>query len=78
MIAKDNMPLSTTEKPGFVYCMSKAAPMYKIPSRKTVTKLLQGKYDVLSSLVKSKLASIQFMSITADIWTDVIPIVSWV
>ncbi|XP_025420192.1 uncharacterized protein LOC112690393 [Sipha flava] len=37
MIAKDNMPLSTTEKP-----------------------------------VKSKLVSIQFMSITADIWTDVI------
>lgn len=72
MIAKDNMPLSTTEKPSFVYCMKKAAPMYKIPSRNTVTILLHGKYEVLSSLVKSKLSSIQFMTITADIWTDVI------
>lgn len=72
MIAKDNMPLLTTEKPGFIYFLNKAAPLYKIPSRKTVTSLIKSKYEVLSSLVKSKLSSIQFMTITADIWTDIV------
>jgi len=57
MLAKDNFPLSTTEKPGFVHFMRKAAPMYKVPSRKIVTKLVQSKYEVLSSLVKSKLSN---------------------
>lgn len=44
MFAKDNMPLSTTEKPGFVHFMRKVAPMYKVPSRKIVTKLVKSKY----------------------------------
>jgi len=72
MLAKDNLPLSTTEKPGFVHFMQKAAPMYKVPSRKIVTKLVQSKYEVLSSLVKSKLSNIEYITITADIWTDII------
>ncbi|XP_003241803.1 zinc finger BED domain-containing protein 1-like [Acyrthosiphon pisum] len=72
MLAKDNLPLSTTEKPGFVHFMRKAAPMYKVPSRKIVTKLVQSKYEVLSSLVKSKLSNIEYITITADIWTDII------
>ncbi|XP_060855185.1 zinc finger BED domain-containing protein 4-like [Metopolophium dirhodum] len=77
MIAKDNMPLSTTEKPGFIYFLNKAAPLYKIPSRKTVTSLIKNKYEVLSSLVKSKLSGIQFMTITADIWTNIVNTTSY-
>lgn len=72
MIAKDNMPLSTTEKPGFIYFMRKTAPLYKIPSRKVVTNLVKSKYQVLSSLVKSRLSNVEYMTITADIWTDII------
>lgn len=72
MLAKDNLPLSTTEKPGFLHFMKKAAPMYKVPSRKIVTKLVQSKYEVLSALVKSKLSNVEYITLTADIWTDII------
>jgi len=72
MLAKDNMPLSTTEKEGFKFFMQKAAPMYKIPSRKTMTNLIKTKYEVLSELIKSKLSQIEFLTITTDIWTDTI------
>lgn len=72
MLAKDNIPLSTSEKPCCIYFMRKAAPVYKIPSRKMVTNLIQSKYDVLSSLVKTKLSIVEYMTITTDIWTDVI------
>lgn len=72
MIAKDNMPLSTTEKLGFKFFMNKALSLYKIPSRKSITNLMKSKYEVLSSLVKSKLSLIEYLTITADIWTDTI------
>jgi len=72
MIAKDNMPLSTTEKPGFIYLMRKTAPLYKIPSRTVVTHLVKSKYQVLSSLVKSRLSNVEHMTITVNIWTDII------
>jgi len=72
MIAKDNMPLSTTEKEGFKYFMQKAAPMYKLPSRNTTTNLIKSKYKVLSNLIKSKLSVIDYLTLTSDIWTDTI------
>ncbi|KAL4123342.1 hypothetical protein QTP88_015539 [Uroleucon formosanum] len=72
MLAKDNMPLNTTEKEGFIHFMKKAAPMYKIPSRTTITNLIKTKYEVLSGLVKTKLSQIEFLTITTDIWTDTV------
>ncbi|KAL4126633.1 hypothetical protein QTP88_010845 [Uroleucon formosanum] len=56
MIVKDNMPLSFTEKDGFMHFMKIVLPLYKVPSRKTFTTLLSLKYDVLSASVKSKLS----------------------
>lgn len=70
MLVKDNMPLSSTEKDGFVYFMKKVLPLYKVPSRKTVTKLICSKYDVLSAHVKSKLSLVEHITITTDVWTD--------
>ncbi|XP_022166507.1 zinc finger BED domain-containing protein 1-like [Myzus persicae] len=72
MIAKDNMPLSTTEKEGFKYFMRKAEPMYKLPSRNTTTNLIKSKYEVLSNLIKSKISVIDYLTLTSDIWTDTI------
>lgn len=72
MLVKDNMPLSTTEKTGFKFFMNKALPMYKVPSRKCVTNLVRSKYEVLSSIIKSKLSLVDNLTITADIWTDTI------
>lgn len=70
MLVKDNMPLSSTEKDGFKYFMNKVIPMYKVPSRKTITQLINSKYDILSSHIKNKLSLIESITITSDIWTD--------
>ncbi|CAI6357783.1 unnamed protein product [Macrosiphum euphorbiae] len=70
MVAKDNLPLSTTEKQGFRFFMQKAVPMYKIPCRKTLTKMVKSKYEVLSTLIKSKLSLVDHLTLTSDIWTD--------
>lgn len=70
MIAKDNMPFSTVENEGFLTFMKTVVPLYTIPSRRTVTRLLEGKYDLLSSMVKVQLSEIKDVSLTTDIWMD--------
>lgn len=52
MIAKDNLPFSTTEKEGFKTFMKIVAPLYKIPGRKKVTTLIEEKYKFLSGMIK--------------------------
>ncbi|XP_011859968.1 PREDICTED: zinc finger BED domain-containing protein 4-like [Vollenhovia emeryi] len=70
MIAKDNFPLSTVENEGFQLLMKTIAPLYKVPCRKTLTKLLDSKYEVLK---RKFIDNIQHSSITVtcDIWTDI-------
>lgn len=70
MIPKDNMPLSTVEKEGFQTFMKCVSPLYTIPSRKTVTSLIEEKYVYLSSLIKEQLSNIDNIALTTDIWTD--------
>nr|XP_012227644.1 PREDICTED: uncharacterized protein LOC105675227 [Linepithema humile] len=48
MIAKDNLPFATVEKQGFKTFMKIVAPLYKIPSRKKITSLIEEKYEFLS------------------------------
>ncbi|KAL4119982.1 hypothetical protein QTP88_012732 [Uroleucon formosanum] len=72
MLVKDNMPFWSTEKDGFKYFMKTVAPMYKIPSRKTITKLISTKYDVLAVQIKNKLSLVENITLTTDIWTDTI------
>ncbi|OXU20281.1 hypothetical protein TSAR_005908, partial [Trichomalopsis sarcophagae] len=55
MIAKDKMPYNTVEKEGFTTFVKYKAPLYKIPSRLTTTKLMKNQHDSIS--------------LTADIWT---------
>ncbi|XP_024875989.1 zinc finger BED domain-containing protein 1-like [Temnothorax curvispinosus] len=72
MISKDILPFNTVEKEGFLYLMNITAPLYKVPSRKTITKLIEEKYDILSNIIKTKLSSIDNLCLTTDVWTDVI------
>lgn len=58
MLAEDNMPLSTTEKPGFISFMHKAVYMCTYVQNsfwKKIRNLDISKYEVLSSLIKPKL-----------------------
>ncbi|XP_011880238.1 PREDICTED: zinc finger BED domain-containing protein 1-like [Vollenhovia emeryi] len=70
MIAKDNLPLATVEKEGFKTFMKVVAPLYKIPSRKTMTSLIEEKYEFLSSMIKTQISDITNLCLTTDIWTD--------
>lgn len=70
MIAKDDLPLNTTTKPGFLNLMKTVTPLYKVPSRMTVTQMNDVKYNLLSLKIKEKIKEINAMSLTTDIWTD--------
>ncbi|XP_077272750.1 E3 SUMO-protein ligase ZBED1-like isoform X2 [Temnothorax americanus] len=70
MIAKDNLPLSTVEKEGFQKFMQTVSRLYKIPCRTTITTLMEGKYEFLSDMIKTRLSEVRNLSLTTDIWTD--------
>jgi hypothetical protein len=50
--------------------MHKTAPLYNVPCRKTFSKFLNSKYDVLRQCLKDKLQNIQVFNMTTDIWTE--------
>jgi zinc finger BED domain-containing protein 1 (E3 SUMO-protein ligase ZBED1) len=70
MLAKDNLPFSTVEAEGFKTFMATCVPLYKIPSRRTVTKLVDDKYDVLAAKFKSSIANVKNFVLTTDAWTE--------
>lgn len=71
MISVDYQPLSLVENIGFLEYSEKLQPLYKPPSRKTLTmKLLPEEYNKIATILKSMLKSINNVSITTDIWTS--------
>ncbi|XP_053594570.1 E3 SUMO-protein ligase ZBED1 isoform X2 [Microplitis demolitor] len=71
MITVDYMPLCSVEKPGLRQFVKTARPRYTMPCRKTITKLMNDKYDVLKLKVMSNIDKCPFYSLTSDIWTDI-------
>lgn len=71
MIATDNASLSTVENDGFKLLMKTAVPLYNLPSRKTITKLIATKYETLKKNIKLHLEEVMSYTITCDNWTDV-------
>lgn len=70
MIAKDNLPFQMVENEGFQYLLKTAAPLYKVPGRKSVTSLMEEKYELLSIVMKLKLSAADAVTLTSDVWTD--------
>ncbi|KAK3928033.1 Zinc finger BED domain-containing protein 4 [Frankliniella fusca] len=56
MEMKQNLPLSLSDGEGFKYFVSKAVPLWKPPSRRTITGLMEDKFEVLSSMLAVKKA----------------------
>lgn len=71
MIASENLPLSIVESKSFKRLMNTAIPLYTVPSRRTITRLIDAKYDLLKESFKENLKLVSTYSITCDIWTDV-------
>ncbi|KAJ8961313.1 hypothetical protein NQ314_005962, partial [Rhamnusium bicolor] len=70
MIAKDNIPLKSTDKEGFKFLMKTIAPLYKMPGRNSVTQLIDTKYEALSLLIKNRLRRVEDITLTTDLWTE--------
>jgi len=70
MIAKDKEPLSIVEREGFNFFMKVMAPLYHIPDRKTLTKLLDNRYIKAKERYKITLKKALSYTLTCDNWTD--------
>ena len=70
MICKDLLPISTVEHEGFLTLLKVLAPIYKPPSRKTLVKMLESRYDILKEIFIKELADADYYCITCDNWTD--------
>lgn len=57
--------------------MKTIVPLYSAPGRKSITKKIEEKYEYLGACEKQKLEKIDYFSVTADIWTDVLNTVSY-
>lgn len=70
MIVKDGLPLSTTEKEGFKEYSKVATPLFKLPSRRKITRMLDDKYEVIGKSYKEMLNTVSYVTLTTDAWTD--------
>lgn len=69
MICKDCQPFTIVEHTGFNKLMKTLAPHYKVPSRFTIKRLINDKFDVLAAIMRQKLGK-KKCTLTTDIWVD--------
>nr|CAI5842006.1 unnamed protein product [Callosobruchus analis]CAI5856383.1 unnamed protein product [Callosobruchus analis] len=70
LIYRDNLPFSVVEGEGFGKLIKLLAPLYKIPCRKTITDIIDGKYEEKKAIVIKKLQSVTNICVTIDEWKD--------
>lgn len=72
MIILDELPFSFVEKEGFKKFMSKVQPLFRIPSRRTITRDSYEVYGELRMNLKKSFREIQpRICLTTDTWTSV-------
>ncbi|XP_057319161.1 zinc finger BED domain-containing protein 6-like [Microplitis mediator] len=69
MICKDNIPLSCVEKNGLQKFVRTVSPLYKLPSRKKVTRLIENRYNTTKEVLIKALDEANYLSFTSDILT---------
>ncbi|KAL4122187.1 hypothetical protein QTP88_014561 [Uroleucon formosanum] len=77
-ICKDNQPFSVVEDIGFKKLMKEVAPLYKVPTRNTIKARILQRYDVVSSNFKYFLKEIEDITITTDIWSEMMTTKSYI
>ena len=70
MIVADNMSLQTPENREFRKFATTPCPLYKLLTRKTLTRNINVKYESLSDKVKITVATVQHLSLTTDCWME--------
>ena len=69
-IVKDNLPIKEIENEGFINLINVIVPKLKLPDRKTLSRMIEQRYDQAMQFVSTSLKSVDFISLTCDLWTD--------
>lgn len=69
-IADNNLPLHFTESTSFRKLLACVEPRYKVPCYETVKSRLKAKKEKISSIIKSKLETVDYVALTTDAWTS--------
>ena len=69
-ICKDTQPFTVVTGRGFKRFVKTLAPLYKLPGRNTVKDKICMKYEVMSEQFKSRLKTVEHITLTTDIWTE--------
>ncbi|CAB4011938.1 zinc finger BED domain-containing 1-like [Paramuricea clavata] len=70
MITSDLQPLSVVEDAGFQSLLHLLDPRYKLPSRRTMTRMLPDMYSKRVKEIKQELEQISHVALTSDLWTS--------
>ncbi|XP_012218599.1 zinc finger BED domain-containing protein 4-like [Linepithema humile] len=68
MIVTDKMALTTVENEGFQWLMKTIVPLYKVPSRRTITRLIKMRYETLKENFIIKIKKAICYSLICDDW----------
>ena len=71
-IAKDSMPISVVERPGFKHMLLKLNPRYQVPARRHFTdyEIPQLYSHVKDNIVAKSLKEVTFFAATTDLWSS--------
>lgn len=66
MLNRDLLPLYTVQNKGFLSLMKIVAPLYKVPSEKTITRHLESCYDIVRQKFIKKIELVKNYTVTCD------------
>lgn len=70
MVVADCLPFNIVEGDGFVNFVKALEPRFRLPHRKTLTKVVDDKFELIKESMCKQMAEIEWISLTTDIWTD--------
>jgi hypothetical protein len=70
MIVRDNLPFSFIERKVFLNFLNIVTPLYKPPCRRTITALIDNRFEKLSTIFKGKIKDYDSLCVTMDMWTE--------
>ncbi|XP_077095365.1 E3 SUMO-protein ligase ZBED1-like [Siphateles boraxobius] len=69
MVVKDTLPISVVCGEGFQELLGYIEPNYEIPSRCTITRRIEARFEERKKSLKSQLESTKCVALTTDCWT---------
>ena len=70
MVARDSQPLSIVDRDGFIRFVGHLQPCYPLPSRTTLTAMIEPECERIRGLIILEMEGASFISFTSDIWSD--------